>query len=137
MWPDHDETRELLCGARQGSHDAVERLMDRHRASLQRMVKCRLNPAVAARVDASDVVQEALLTASRRLSAYLENPQIPFHAWLRQLARDRLADVYRRQLAEKRNVACEEAAAAEQNSSYNPMAQLSDGELTPAAILLR
>ena len=32
---------------------------------------------------------------------------MPFHAWLRQLAADRLTDVYRRHLADKRNVARE------------------------------
>ena len=56
MWPNHDETIELLNGAQQGDRDAVDRLLDRHRDSLNRMVRCRLNPGVARRVDASDVV---------------------------------------------------------------------------------
>ena len=96
MWPNQDETIELLSGARQGDADAVDRLLNRHRDSLHRMVECRLNPGVRRRVDASDVVQDALLTASRRLAEYLNNPTLPFHAWLRQLTRDRLADVFRR-----------------------------------------
>jgi RNA polymerase sigma-70 factor (ECF subfamily) len=137
MWPNQDETVNLLDGAKQGDHDAVEQLMDRHRDSLHRMVQCRLNRGVAARVDASDIVQEALLTASRRLSDYLQNPRMPFHAWLRQLASDRLNDVYRRQLADKRNVAREQHVANDERSSLNPMAQIRDLELTPAAMLLR
>ncbi len=137
MWPDQDETCNLLDGAKQGDKQAVELLMDRHRDSLHRMVECRLNRGVAARVDASDIVQEALLTASRRLSDYLQNPRMPFHAWLRQLASDRLNDVYRRQLADKRNVAREQHIANDARSSLNPMAQIRDLELTPAAMLLR
>ncbi|MCI0334057.1 MAG: sigma-70 family RNA polymerase sigma factor [Planctomycetes bacterium] len=137
MWPDQDETRELLDGAQQGNREAVERLMDRHRDSLNRMVRCRLNRGLAGRVDASDIVQDALLTASRRLTEYLENPRLPFHAWLRQLARDRLADAYRRQLADKRDVAREQPAMAGERSSLNPIAQIRDPELTPAATLLR
>jgi RNA polymerase sigma-70 factor (ECF subfamily) len=137
MWPDQDETRNLLNGAKQGDSRAVEQLMDRHRNSLHRMVQCRLNRGVAARVDASDIVQEALLTASRRLSDYLQNPRMPFHAWLRQLASDRLNDVYRRQLADKRNVAREQHVANNERSSLNPLAQIRDLELTPAAMLLR
>jgi RNA polymerase sigma-70 factor (ECF subfamily) len=62
---------------------------------------------------------------------------MPFHAWLRHLARDRLADVYRRQLADKRDVAREVAGAVEQSSFRNPVLQLQDRELTPAAMLLR
>jgi RNA polymerase sigma-70 factor (ECF subfamily) len=111
--------------------------MERHRDSLNRMVQCRLNRGVARRVDASDIVQDALLAASRRLAEYLQSPKIPFHAWIRQIARDRLADVYRRELADKRNVAREQAAAAIDRSSLNPLDQAPDHQLTPAAALLR
>jgi RNA polymerase sigma-70 factor (ECF subfamily) len=137
MWPNHDETIELLDGAKEGDPHAVDRLMDRHRDSLHKMVECRLNPGVARRVDASDIVQDALLTASRRLTDYLENPSIPFHAWLRQLTRDRLADVYRRELADKRDVAREQCVAPNERSSLDPLAQARDAQLTPAAMLLR
>jgi RNA polymerase sigma-70 factor (ECF subfamily) len=137
MWPNQDETVELLNGAQKGDREAVDRLLDRHRNSLHRMVECRLNQGVARRVDASDIVQEALLTASRRLADYLQNPGIPFHAWLRQLARDRLADVYRRELADKRNIAREQPAPATERSSLNPLANVSDDQLTPATTLLR
>jgi RNA polymerase sigma-70 factor (ECF subfamily) len=137
MWPNHDETIELLGGAQQGDPRAVDRLMDRHRDSLHKMVECRLNQGVARRVDASDIVQDALLTASRRLADYLENPSIPFHAWLRQLTRDRLADVYRRELADKRDVGREQGGPATERSSLDPLAQVRDAQLTPAAMLLR
>jgi RNA polymerase sigma-70 factor, ECF subfamily len=137
MWPDQDETRNLLDGARQGESDAVNRLMDRHRDSLHRMVECRLHRGMAGRVDASDVVQDALLTASRRLADYLANPSMPFHAWLRQLTRDRIADAYRHQLADKRDVSREQAMAAGDRSSLNPAALIKDMQLTPAATLLR
>jgi RNA polymerase sigma-70 factor (ECF subfamily) len=111
--------------------------MDRHRDSLHRMVACRLNQGVAQRVDASDIVQDALLTASRRLADYLKNPEIPFHAWLRQVTRDRLADAYRRELADKRDVAREQNILATERSSLDPLAQARDAQLTPAAMLLR
>ena len=60
--------------------DAVDRLMERHRQSLERMVRGRLNRAVARRVDASDVVQETLLTASKRMAEYEKThvaPEVP------------------------------------------------------------
>jgi RNA polymerase sigma-70 factor (ECF subfamily) len=137
MWPNKDETIELLNDARQGDPAAVDGLLERHRDSLHRMIACRLHGGMARRVDASDIVQEALLTASKRLASYLQNPSMPFHAWLRQLARDRLADVYRRQLADKRDLAREQALDGGAHSSLNPAAQIRDDELTPAAMLLR
>lgn len=137
MWPNQDETIQLLGGAKQGDPNAVDRLMDRHRNSLHKMVACRLNQGIARRVDASDIVQDALLTASRRLAEYLAKPDIPFHAWLRQLARDRLADVYRRELADKRDVAREQCIAPTDRPSLDPLAQARDVQLTPAAMLLK
>jgi RNA polymerase sigma-70 factor (ECF subfamily) len=101
------------------------------------MVAARLHAGVARRVDASDVVQEALASASGRLAEYLQNPQLPFHAWLRQIARDRLADVYRRQLAAKRTVANEQSFVDDRTDASAPAARLPDGELTPAAMLMR
>src|SRR4029079_10403913 len=73
----------------------------------------------------------------RRLADYLRNPSMPFHAWLRQLTRDRLADVYRRELADKRDVAREQHLPATERSSLDPLAQVRDAQLTPAAMLLR
>jgi RNA polymerase sigma-70 factor (ECF subfamily) len=138
MWPNAAETEELLLGAREGDRDAVDRLMERHRQSLERMVRGRLNRAVARRVDASDVVQETLLTASKRMAEYVRDPRMPFHAWLRQIARDRLNDVYRRQLADKRSVANEQSVGGGEGSDFIPPAALvRDEELTPAEALLR
>jgi RNA polymerase sigma-70 factor, ECF subfamily len=137
MWPNAAETEELLLSARQGECDAVDQLMERHRQSLERMVRGRLNRAVARRVDPSDVVQEALLTASRRLAEYVQNPGMPFHAWLRQIARDRLADAYRRQLAAKRSVACEQSVGGDGTSVEAPAMLVRDTELTPATAMMR
>jgi RNA polymerase sigma-70 factor (ECF subfamily) len=136
MWPDQDETRELLRQAQVGNGEAVDQLLKRHRHSLRRMVEAGLNRGLSRRVDASDVVQETLLSASRRLAEYLQNPQLPFHAWLRQLARDRLADAYRRQLADKRDVSREQSVGDDQ-PSLSPAAQVRDEGLTPAAMLLK
>jgi RNA polymerase sigma-70 factor (ECF subfamily) len=137
MWPNAAETEELLLNAREGQRDAVEQLMERHRQSLERMVRGRLNRAVARRVDVSDVVQETLLTASKRMAEYVRDPRMPFHAWLRQIARDRLNDVYRRQLADKRSVANEQSVGGEGSDIVPPAALVRDAELTPAEAMLR
>jgi DNA-directed RNA polymerase specialized sigma24 family protein len=60
------------------------------------MVAVRIDPRLAARVDPSDVVQETLTEAHRRLDDYLAARPVPFYPWLRQLVRDRLADLHRR-----------------------------------------
>ena len=102
----------LIEQARQGDPLARHRLLERCRARLRRMVAVRLDRRLAARVDASDVVQEALADASQRLDDYLLSCPLPFFAWLRQLAWDRLVELHRRHLhAERRSVTREEGAA--------------------------
>jgi RNA polymerase sigma-70 factor (ECF subfamily) len=73
------------------------------------MVRLRLDPRLSARVDPSDVVQETLAEAARRLEEYLHRPPLPFYPWLRQIALNRLLDLRRRHLrAAKRSVVREE-----------------------------
>src|SRR5262245_10632272 len=94
--PDSEETRRLLREAQAGDRGAFDRLFDRHRPGLLRVVEARLDPKVRARVDASDVVQEAQLEAYRRLPDYLARRPMPFRLWLRKTAQERLLMVRRR-----------------------------------------
>src|SRR6266566_1517906 len=95
MWPDANETQMLLKRVEEDGPAAADRLWERHREPLRRMIGLRLDQALGRRVDASDVVQEVLLKANLRLTEYLRNPVMPFHLWLRQLARDHVIDEYR------------------------------------------
>lgn len=141
MWPEGEQTEQLLDGVRAGDEDAVNRLMDRHRVAVRRLVQMRLDNAVARRVDASDVVQDVLFEASRRLEDYIQSPSMPFHLWLRQLARDRIIDMHRRhRVAKRRSVDREQHVsnvASDNQSAADLMALLKDTELTPAAASLR
>ncbi len=83
--------------------------MARHRARLRQMVSLRLDPRLAARVDPSDVVQEALAAAYPRLDDYLRDTPLPFYPWLRQFAWDCLVQAHRRHVtARRRSVTREE-----------------------------
>jgi RNA polymerase sigma-70 factor (ECF subfamily) len=134
------ETQRLLELARQGENSAVAQLFEQHRAALRRMVDLRLDPMLARRVDASDIVQEVLFEASRRLADYLRDPVMPFHLWLRHLAQDHVIDAHRKhRLAKRRSVDREQPAhrALPGDSSLDLAAQFFDQELTPASAAIR
>jgi RNA polymerase sigma-70 factor (ECF subfamily) len=137
VWPEQDQTSELLAEAKAGDEDAVNRLLDRHRQAVHRMVQLRLDQKIRRRVDVSDVVQDVFVEASRRLRDYLRDPSMPFHLWLRHIAQDRIIDAHRRhRVSAKRSVDQERALfapAAGDRSSMDLAAQLCDRELTPAA----
>ena len=106
------DTEELLRRTGHGDRDARGAVLGRHRQRLRRMVTLRMDPRLAARVDASDVVQETLAEAERRLDAYVRERPLPFYPWLRQLAWERLVEQHRRHVrAGKRSVAREESLA--------------------------
>ncbi len=141
LWPEQTVTQNLLANARQGDRAAVNRLLERHRVSLKKLIQLRLDRKIARRVDASDVVQDVLMEANTRLQDYLADPRMPFHLWLRQLAQDRMIDVYRRHRgAQRRSLDREQSITAPQfsdQSGFDLMGQLADHELTPAAASIR
>jgi RNA polymerase sigma-70 factor (ECF subfamily) len=136
MWPPADRTDRLLAAAKAGDAGAVDDLLGEFRESLRRTVGVRLDPALARRVDASDIVQDVLLEATRRLNEYLKKPDMPFPLWLRHLARDRIIDTHRRhRLARRRSVDKERpihGPAWADESSAALAAQLVDSERTPS-----
>jgi RNA polymerase sigma-70 factor (ECF subfamily) len=102
------ETEELLRRAGNGDDGAVLRLLERHRNRLRRVVAARLDRRVSARLDPSDVVQEALGEASEKLAGFLRDRPIPFYSWLRRLVLHRLNWAHRFHLGSgKRTVARE------------------------------
>jgi RNA polymerase sigma-70 factor (ECF subfamily) len=94
--PDSAETQRLLERIVSGESDAAGQLLERHRPYVTRLVELRLDTRVRARVDPSDVVQEAQLEAIRRLPTYMSERPLPFRLWLRQIAFDRLLMLHRR-----------------------------------------
>lgn len=141
MWPETEKTLELLKGVEAGDRSAVDRLLDRHRDAVRRMIQMRLDHAVARRVDASDVVQDVMLEASQRMTDYIRSPNMPFHLWLRQLAKDRIIDMHRRHRGAQRRSVDREQNLGGLNTDDRSAADLAellrDAELTPAAATIR
>lgn len=141
MWPDGAETKKLLKQAGDGAPRAVDALLERHRLALRSMVQARLDQRLARRVDASDIVQEVLIEANRRLTDYLREPKLPFQQWLRQMAHDQIIDMHRRhRVAARRSLDREQPLQIPglgEQSSMNLAAQIADHELTPAANAVR
>ena len=92
------ETSRLLEQARAGDKAALNELFAQHRARLRRMVELRLDRRLQARIDASDVVQEAYVDAVTRLDEYLRDPRYPLFLWLRLLVGERLLKLHRHHL---------------------------------------
>ena len=93
-----NETLRLIGLARAGDQQALSALLERHRDRLRRMVELRLDWRLQARIDASDILQDAFLEVASRLDEYLRGPELPLFLWLRLVVGQRLATVHRHHL---------------------------------------
>ena len=141
MWPEPHPTEDLLLQAKEGSTDAINHLMTRHRDSVRYLIRMRLDRKIQNRVDVSDVVQDVFIEANRRLQRYLADPIMPFHLWLRQIAKDRIIDAHRKhRVSLKRSVDREQQIVAfrgSDQSSVQLASVLGDPRLTPAAAAIQ
>ena len=109
MTQTNPDTDQLLQRVTHGDESAYGPLLERHRPQLRQMIALRLDRRLRARVDPSDVVQEALAEAAGKLAEYARRRPMPFYAWLRRLAWERLVHLHRRHVrAGKRSIAREE-----------------------------
>jgi len=87
-----DRNAALLERLAQGDEEALGALFDSYRQHLRLEIARELaaDPRLAARFDASDVVQEVFLDARRQIHWFLANGRpVDFWVWLRGLARER------------------------------------------------
>jgi RNA polymerase sigma-70 factor (ECF subfamily) len=131
------DTKELLDRVVQGDSSAAAALLTRHQKRLRRMVYLRIDPRLAARLDPSDIVQDALAEAHRRLPDYAAERPIPFYPWLRRLAWDRLLQMHRRHIEAKRRTVLREDLLPLSHESELLLAERLADSTTPSRHLLR
>ena len=135
------ETIRLIGRSQAGDPQALNELFTRHRERLCRMVEMRLDHRLQARIDASDVIQDAFVEVVERLDEYLRDPRLPFFLWLRLVVGERLRRLHRHHLGTQMRNAGREVAlyrgALPQASSAALAAQLLGKHTSPteAAVL--
>lgn len=91
-----------------GNTKLLSELFVKYRDQLRRIVAARLDCRLRSRLDASDVIQDTLVEASRRIDEYLANPILPFDRWLSGLAEQNSVAAYRRHVqTQKRSLRTE------------------------------
>lgn len=113
---DSAQTEALLELVRGGDRQAFDRLFALHRPYLCKVVELRLDRRLRARVDPSDVVQEAQLEAFRRLPDFFQRRPMAFRLWLRKTAQERLLMLRRFHLGAEKRAARREVPLPEDSS---------------------
>lgn len=92
----------LVARAQTGDEDALRELLLMHQDSLLQYVRAKLGERLQAFLCPEDVVQEALIHASRDLSKCEAREKSAFAAWLRGIANHRLQDSVKHIMRKKR-----------------------------------
>ena len=93
---------------RSGDTEALAELFARERERLWRIIHFRLAEPLRGRLGPEDVLQEAFVAASQRLSHYANSPATSPFIWLRMIVNQTLIDLHRQHLgAQMRDAARE------------------------------
>ncbi len=135
------QANDLLERARAGDQEALNEIFARHRERLRRMVDMRLDRRLQARIDASDVIQDAYVEVVGRLEEYLRDPHLPFFLWLRLVVGERLMKLHRHHLGTQMRDAGREVSlyqgALPAASSAALAAQLLGKHTSPSSVAVR
>ena len=98
MTDDSIELEDLRTEYQAGNPAVVEELFSRLRPRLRQMISLHIGSQLQARIDPSDVLQEAYLDAENKINRYFQHPTVSPFVWLRGVTFDRLAKLQRQHL---------------------------------------
>ncbi|MCG8585588.1 MAG: sigma-70 family RNA polymerase sigma factor [Pirellulales bacterium] len=111
--------------------------LGQYRPYLRVLAAGRLDDRFQAKLDASDLVQLALLKAHKNLAGFRGNSEAELLAWLRQILATVVIDQARRFNGEKRDIRIERSLHSElDKTSTNLISNLTSRHPTPSQILL-
>ncbi|MEW6744452.1 MAG: sigma-70 family RNA polymerase sigma factor [Planctomycetota bacterium] len=90
MDPEFESTRRLIEAARAGRQEAYELLFQTYRKELERRVQGRFPAKLQHRLEASDVVQDALTDAVRHFESFRYRGKRSFRNWLLRILENRI-----------------------------------------------
>jgi RNA polymerase sigma-70 factor, ECF subfamily len=116
--------RELIERARGGDQAALGELLEKYRRYLWGLADKLLDDRAAARIDASDIVQQTCLSVHKQITEFDGHDDAQFAAWLRQIhernirnAARNLLHAGKRAIDREKRVSDAEAYAARQTSA--------------------
>jgi RNA polymerase sigma-70 factor (ECF subfamily) len=129
---------QLLERALRGDREALGRLLEAERMTLHRLAQRQLEGRIAARVDASDVVQQTFLDAYRSFPQFAGQDARELVAWLQGILDHKVATAIRdHTLLQKRNLGREQSIDDSQAGGAALKQELDAGHSSPSQKALR
>ena len=94
----------LLVRAKGGDSEALSRLLAMYRNYVRLLARTQIDSSLRVRLDASDLVQETLMRASRDFPQFNGTTERQLMSWLRTILARNLANLLKHHRAQKRDV---------------------------------
>lgn len=101
---DDQKTQHLVALAKEGDEPAIDQLCRIYGERVRRIVRIRLNTKLRPKLDSVDVVQDALVLALGGLKDFTYRNEGDFLRWLSKIAENKLRDIHKGFLANKRDI---------------------------------
>lgn len=100
---------EFKSALKEGDNEKAAELLACYRERIKTLLRMRLSSKLRARVDESDVMQEALVDASKKLDRFRAEDNASAYAWFRQFALIKLSELTRHHLRTDKRAVGKEA----------------------------
>lgn len=127
------DCQRLLSMARRGQNDALGRLLEAYRNYLTLLARLQVDRRLRAKVDPSDLVQEAFLEAHRVFDQFRGSSEEELLQWLRQILVYRIARAARHFLGtQRRDVRLEQQLSEDLDQSSQRLQAVAVSQSTPS-----
>jgi RNA polymerase sigma-70 factor (ECF subfamily) len=128
----------ILVQARNGDGEALGRLLEAQRSTLHRLAERQLETRIAARVDASDIIQQTFLEAHRSFEQFAGQDVRQLTAWLKGILDHKVAGAIRdHALLQKRTVQRDRSLDDSHGGKASLKQELDAGFSTPSQNAIR
>ena len=100
----NQKTQQLVAMAKAGDNDALDQLCRVYGERIRRIIRLRIDRKLRAKLDSTDLVQDALLNALRGLGDFTYENEGDFLRWLSRIAQNTLGRHLERLHAAKRDI---------------------------------
>ena len=114
--------------------ESLNRVFSESRPILLNAISNRVGRRMGQRIDPSDVLQEAYISASKRLDKYFEDPSVPMVVWVQSICFQVISIFYKHHfLAKKRSILVEQT---QNESSFDAIAY-TDETTSPSGCMIK
>ena len=134
-----NQTQQWIGEARGGDRAAVSKLLAVHHPFLRARVSARMDPALRARAEPEDILQQAYLEVFRHIGTFEDHGPDSFLNWVLTILDHKILDAQRALHRKKRDIAREQGppAASVADSCFNLLDQLWAHSRTPSRVVRR